>query len=129
LTVAPFWRSKENTPVTEPLPRKGGVIVIPNPYLWSSGPDTGGREVRISFAWNATTRALTTITVHRDAGCAYSTILVGLGVDGRPDSTERTVDLTGLEGDITVPGARVTWLAAHGLASIDDVLSLQITAS
>lgn len=121
------WQ-KENT-VTEPLPMKGGVIVIPNPYLWSSGPDMASKEVKISFTWGSVTRLLTSIAVSRDAGCQFTSILIGLGEDGSPDHTERTVDLTGLAGTVTVPAVRLDWLAAHGLATIDDVLALQITAT
>lgn len=108
---------------------KGGVIVIPNPYVYSSGPDTGGNEVRIEFTWAPVLRTLLGITVHRDAGCAYTRILVGMGVDGMPDSTDKVVDVSGLEGDRVVPAQRIDYLLTHGLASIDDILALQITAA
>lgn len=108
---------------------KGGVIVIPNPYVYSSGPDTAAREVSISFTWNATTRLLTGITAHRDPGCQFTSILVGLGTDGTPDSTDKNIDISGLSGDRVLPAARIDFLAAHGLATIDDILALQITAA
>lgn len=109
-------------------PGRGGVIVTPNPYVWSSGPDSQGREVRVSYAWLATTRLLTTISLHRDPGCDFTHIYVGVGSDGSPNSSERSFDLSGFEGDVTVLGQQLTWLASHGLASIDDVLGLQVTA-
>lgn len=110
-------------------PKGGGVVVIPNPYVWSSGPDTANLELRIEFTWdNLLTRALLGILVHRDAGCRYTRILVGLGNDGNPANTDKVIDVSGLEGDRTVPGQRIDYLLTHGLATIDDILALQVTA-
>jgi hypothetical protein len=108
---------------------KGGVIVIPNPYVYDSGADLNGRRVRIEFAWDTTTKALTGVNISRNAGCQFTQILVGLGSDGRPDTTDRTVDLSGLEGARALPASRIQFLIEHGLATIDDILALQITAS
>jgi hypothetical protein len=119
--------------MTEPRqgrPAGGGVVVIPNPYVWDSGADLEGRRVTISFTWDSLlTRALLGIVVHRDAGCQFTKILVGLGSDGTPDATDKVIDLSGLEGDRQVPGQRIDYLLTHGLATIDDILALQVTAA
>jgi hypothetical protein len=109
-------------------PRGGGVIVTPNPYIWSSGPDIHGNEINIAVSWDAGQRTITGITVHRDPACIFSVILIGLGADGSPNSTDKQVDVSGLEGDRVLPANRLTQLASRGLSTVDNVLALQITA-
>jgi hypothetical protein len=98
----------------------------PNPYHWESG-DLEGDLITIDFTWNATTRALTAINVHRDALCSWNTILIGLGSDGSPDTSVRQVTVP--VGDRALTAPQLSALASHGLATIDDVLTLQITAT
>jgi hypothetical protein len=98
----------------------------PNPYHWESG-DLEGDLITIDFTWDNTTRALTAINVHRDAACSWNTILIGLGSDGSPDTTLRAVTVP--VGNRTLTSAQLSALATRGLASIDDVLTLQITAT
>jgi hypothetical protein len=106
---------------------RGGTVVVPNPYHWDSGEDLSGRHLWIDISWNPATRDITAILVHRDWRCAYSTILIGLGTDGKPNSTERAFEVP--VGDTQVPNNILNQLRAKGLATIDDVLQTQITAT
>lgn len=106
-------------------PAGGGVVVIPNPYVWST-PDDAGKILSISFAWNAQTRAITGISAHRDPGCEWGQVLVGLGAGNSPNTTDKAIAVP--VGDTNLPQNRLTQLAQRGLATIDHVLSMQITA-
>lgn len=94
---------------------------IPNPWTYDSGIDANGLSIRISIPWNSSTRALQTPgTVHRDPGCLYTHIYIGLGVDGTPNSTTRVFNLTGLSGDVTFTAAQ---MHTRGLDTVDDILN------
>jgi hypothetical protein len=104
--------------------------VTPNPWIWEAGDylyDPGvnpdDHVIRITVTWDSSTRALTGATLFRAADCVYTHIYIGTGPDGAPDSSSR---------QFTVPAGTVArsaaQLAAVGLSTIDDILSLQITA-
>lgn len=99
---------------------------VTSPYVYDSGGDYLGRHITITFVFDNVTRALTSGTVFRDAGCVYTKIYVGLGSDGTPDSTTHIFNVGALAGDRSFAASQ---MAAAGLTTIESVLALgQITA-
>lgn len=96
----------------------------PNPLVFRFA-DYTDLEIRITVNWDAATRATTGATVHRDDGCQWTKILVGTGADGSPDSTVKSFDLSGFAGDRSFTAGQ---MSGRGFATVDDFLSLQITA-
>jgi hypothetical protein len=82
-----------------------------------------GRVVSIRVDFNNVTRAITACSVHRDVGCLYSRILIGVGADGSPESTDKAFPIQ--FGDTNV---NINQLKNKGLDTIGDVTALQITA-
>lgn len=106
------------------MANKTGIPV--SPFTYDSGEDAHGRHVTIRINYDNVTRALLGAVLHRDAGCLYNKIYVGVGVDGRPDSTTQVFNIPNLEGDRNISAAG---LAGGGLNVIEDVFALgQITA-
>jgi hypothetical protein len=102
----------------------GGAIQ--SPFVYDSGADANGKSVSITITFNNATRAITGGTLHRDPGCLYKHIYIGLGANGQPDSTTHTFNITSVNGDLSVTAGQ---LAAQGLNVIEDVTALgQITA-
>jgi hypothetical protein len=102
----------------------GGVQV--SPWRYDSGADFQGNHVSITINYDNATRALLSATLHRDAGCMYTRIYIGLGADGTPDTATHVFGIGNLSGDRNVTAAG---LAAAGLNVIEDVFALgQITA-
>lgn len=102
----------------------GGVPV--SPFVYDSGADANDKHVTITINYDNATRALLSGTLHRDAGCLYTKIYIGLGADGTPDSTTHVFGIGNLNGDRSVAAAG---FAAVGLNTIEDVFALgQITA-
>lgn len=93
-----------------------------SPWIYEA-QDNAGLALRITVAFNNSTRALTSATVHRDAGCVYARILIGTGADGTPDTTPRAFSVP--VGDTTFNAGQ---LSGVGLNTIEDILALQITA-
>lgn len=110
----------------EQMPAGWNPPPTPNPYHWESG-DLEGDLITIDFTWDAVTRLILAITVFRDVDCAWNTILIGLGADGSPNSSQRQVSVP--IGTRTLAPTLLSALANHGLSTIDDVLTLQITAT
>jgi hypothetical protein len=96
------------------------------PYVYDSGEDANGKHVSITINFDNVTRAISGGVLHRDSGCLYKHILIGLGSDGLPDSTTHTFNITSVNGDLAIGAAA---FAAVGLTTIESVLALgQITA-
>lgn len=108
--------------MTRPLTHGGSVT---SPYIALDAPDSLGRKITITFAFDDVTRLLATGTVHRDANCRWHKIVVGIGVDGQPDSSTHTFNVGNLVGDQVFTAVQ---MAAVGFSTIEDVLALQITA-
>lgn len=101
-----------------------GVYVTPNPWIWEAN-DVFGRTLSITIPWNSKNRTLQNATVSRESGCLISTVLIGLGTDGTPDTAQNSYFVP--EGTSQVTGKM---FARNGLTNIDDVEALgQITAS
>ncbi len=95
----------------------------PPPYTWS-GADYADRIISIVIDYNETTGNLTGATTHRDDGCLFSRILIGVGAEsGSPEDAPHKI--TCPVGDRNIPAGQ---LHAVGLDAIVDVLSNQITA-
>ena len=88
--------------------------------------DYQNKAITIMVTFNNSTRSITGGSITRDAGCMYTKILIGLGGDGSPDSTDKTFNVAGLEGTQSVGKAPFT---ARGFNTIEDIQALQITAS
>lgn len=99
-----------------------GRGVQTSPWVYEAW-DYQRNAIQITVTFDATTRALQTITVFRDAACIYTKIYIGLGSDGRPDTTPRAFSVPA--GTHIFTAAQ---LSAVGLNTIEDILALQITA-
>lgn len=97
----------------------------PSPWVWQA-EDFQDRVIRITVTFNVTTRAITGIVGHRDAGCLYTKILIGTS-GGSADATDKAITVP--VGDTTLTPGQLAALASKGLSTIDDVLALQITAA
>jgi hypothetical protein len=106
-------------------PRRIPGNVTANPWEYRA-EDYQGNAISITFPWDNTTRALTGATATRDVGCVYDVIYVGFGADGKVESSTRKISLKNFTGSKSFTA---TQLAAVGLNTIDDILSLQITAA
>lgn len=100
-------------PATSPIVREFG--------------DNFGLAIRITIFFDITSRALTGITVFRDAGCQWTQILIGLGEDGSPNSSDKAVNVPA--GTTVLTNNQLNVLANRGLATVEDFLGLQITAA
>jgi hypothetical protein len=100
----------------------GGGGPIQTPWV-QQFEDYVGAAIRITVDFDNTTRAITGGTAYRDASCLMTKILIGLGPDGTPDTTE--TQFTVPAGTTEIPGSAFSDL---GLSTIEDVLALQITA-
>lgn len=100
------------TPVTSPW------VEIFSDYI--------GRAIQITVTFNESTRQVTGVTVYRDVGCLFTKILVGVGPDGVPDNTSKSVTVP--EGTTVLTAQQLAALANKGLSSIEDFAETQITA-
>lgn len=101
---------------------KGDPITSPWSYV---ARDYVSKVLSITVTFNNATRALISATIHRDAGCMYRKIYIGIGADGTPDTATRTFNVGNLEGDQVFNAAQ---MSSRGLSVIEDVLAMQITA-
>lgn len=108
-----------------PTAPKANPKPITSPWVWETY-DTPGRVLRVTIAFDETTRLITGISSYRDPGCDFTTLVIGLGADGRPNTTDKSLDVP--EGNWTAPASRLAALAARGLSTIEQVQSFQITA-
>lgn len=97
---------------------------LPSPLDYYNAGDYLGRRVSIVINWNTTTRALISAIVHRDTGCLYNKIILD-----NPSDAQKAKPLA-----LPVDGAgdrtyTSTQLSAQNLNTIDDILTVQITAS
>lgn len=96
---------------------------IPNPFIWESG-DYQGNVIRITVTHLL--NLITGITVYRDADCVYDKIFVGVGPDGSPNTSPHVFPIAA--GTTILLQAQLDLLASEGIATIQQFLSLQITA-
>ncbi len=97
-----------------------------SPWIQEFG-DNFGMAIRITVEFDQATRRLTRITVFRDEGCQWTRILIGLGDDGAPDSTDKAIPVAA--GTDVLTSQEMRRLANAGLDTIEDILALQITAA
>lgn len=99
-----------------------GKIGTPtSPMVVDSGTDANGKRCTLTITFNNATLALTGATLHRDAGCLYTKALIGVGGDGRPDSSPHVFNLSGIEGDVS---RNAQQLSAIGLDTYNDITAL-----
>lgn len=95
---------------------------ITSPWIWDA-PDYQGNRIKITVTFNNSTRALTGASVFRDPECVYKRVYIGLGPDGTPDTSPDTILVP--DGTTSIPESQ---LRRNSLATIEDILALQITA-
>jgi hypothetical protein len=95
---------------------------VVSPFVYDSGYDSNDRHIHIAINYDNTTRALLSANVHRDAGCQWTHVTIGIGPDGTPNTSTHQFDLSGVEGDIVVSAAQI--LQASGLSTIDEINAL-----
>lgn len=93
-----------------------------SPYEWQAA-DYLQHVIGIIVTFDNTTRVLAGATVHRDEACVYHRILIGLGPDGTPDTTEHAINVPAGSTELTAED-----LEAIGFTTIEQFLALQITA-
>jgi len=114
-----------------------GVLVSPvvltfGDYLYDSGsvtdPTKPDHAVQITVNFDNATFALINAVVWRAADCLWHTITIGLGVDGSPNSSTKTFNLSTLnDASRTVTAAQMA-ASPYFFTTIQDVLAAQITA-
>lgn len=96
---------------------------LPNsPMVWEFR-DFEGRVLRITVAYNNSTRRIGTTTVFRQVGCLFRRIYWDLGPDGTPDTSTRTVTVP--NGTTSLTRAQLT--TATGLDVVEDILDVNFT--
>lgn len=96
-----------------------------SPVTWAS-PDNTGKAISVTFSFDSVTLVLSSVTVTRDAGCAYRSIYFGTGPGGLPELTAKPLPNIAAGVVVAVPGAV---LASYGFTTVTDVYaSSQITA-
>lgn len=99
---------------------------VTSPHVLYRALDNEGRELRVTLTFNAA-RTVTGITTFRDPNCTYRKLLIGVGGDGRPDSSPRALPVRA--GNDAATQQELNGLAAAGLVTVENYQSLQITAS
>jgi len=106
--------------------------------FYDSGGDYLGRHITATVAFSGTitpgtdpstwTNALTGGTVTRDAGCVYTTVIIGaLNPDGTPSASAKVFDMSAFTGSRAFTANQ---LRAVGLATVADIMTApQITAA
>lgn len=97
---------------------------VQTPYEFDA-TDANGAQLTVRFNFNNNTRMLNNVNLHRDQGCLFTQIFLGVGPDGTPNSSPLQFTHTG-QVDVVFAGPA---LDALGFATIEDVLNTgQITA-
>jgi hypothetical protein len=97
----------------------GGTPTSPWVF-YDSGADSTGKHIWFSVSFGVD-NVLTGGIGHRDAGCQWTKLLIGLGPDGTPDSSTRTINLAGFTGDHAFTAPQ---LNSVGLTTVADVLAM-----
>lgn len=93
-----------------------------SPWEWM-GADYLERPISIRVFFDPITRLVLGCTVYRDPNTLMRKIYIGLGEDGTPNTSVRTFNVP--VGNTTIGAGP---LINNGLQTIDDVVTLQITA-
>lgn len=96
--------------------------VLQSPYVVRFD-DYLQRAITITVNFDNATRSIIGAVVVRDTGCLWTHLLIGIGVDGTPDSTPRKVDVP--EGTTNVGKQAFT---NFGVDTIEQFQAFQITA-
>lgn len=94
-----------------------------SPWVWQCADYTETNVIRITVAFDNTIRVLSGATVFRDAACVYTRLYVGVGPSGTPNDTPMVFPVPAGTTQFTA-----AQMAAIGLRTIEDILSLQVTA-
>ena len=92
-----------------------------SPWVWAAG-DYVGLVIRITVVYDNATRALVSATLHRDTGCQYHVIVIGIPTSG---TAKRITAPADGKADIVASAAA---MATQSLNVIEDIWALQITA-
>lgn len=95
-----------------------------DPSPWTSRfADWQGSAIVLTVNFNETTRAILNAKVERDEACVYTKLLIGVGPNGSPDSTDTQLTIEAGPSSIG-RGQFVEW----GFDKIEDLQNTQITA-
>lgn len=96
---------------------------ISSPWIYEDR-DINGLVIRATFSFDNTTRALTGAVVFRDPGCLKTTVWLGLGPDGTPNTADADHTFVIPNGTTNITANQ---MRQRGFDTIEDVLSTQIT--
>lgn len=88
--------------------------------FYDSGIDATGKRIWFSGTFGAD-NVLTGGVGHRDAGCQWTKLYIGLGPDGTPNSSTRVIDLSGFTGDHSFTPAQ---MSSVGLNTVSDIMAI-----
>lgn len=94
----------------------------PSPWV-SRFADWQGSAIVLTARFNEDNRQILNATVARDADCAYTKILLGVGPNGRPDDTATQFEIEA--GPSSIGRGQ---FVAFGFDKIEDLQAVQITA-
>lgn len=100
---------------------KGDPITSPWTYEQS---DIHGLVIRATFSFDNVTRELTGAVVYRDPGCLKTTVYIGVGPDGQPESTNPKNIFEIPDGSTNI---NANQMRQRGFSTIEDVLATQVT--
>jgi hypothetical protein len=96
---------------------------ISSPWTYEQ-PDIHGLKIRATFSFDNVTRALTGTVVYRDPGCLKTTVWIGLGPDGTPNTADANHTFVIPDGTTNITANQ---MRQRGFNTIEDVLATQIT--
>jgi hypothetical protein len=97
-----------------------------SPYVFTVR-DYLGRTMSLTVPYDNTTKVINApVTVHRDAGCTYTKVIIDVGADGTPDTSTKTLNVAGFTGDKTFT---VNQVNAIGLVTLADVKAHSLTCA
>lgn len=96
---------------------------ISSPWTYEQR-DINGLAIRATFSFDNTTRALTGAVVYRDPGCLKTTVYIGVGADGTPETTGANRTFVVPDGTTNITSNQ---MRQRGFSTIEDVLATQIT--
>ncbi len=101
---------------------------VTSPYMALDAPDyTAVNRIQVWVDFDNTTRVISAVRTHRDQACMYHYVAVGVGPDGKPDSSP--IKWPPPVGDYTSTPADLAWFNSVGVVTVEDFMGYQITAT
>jgi hypothetical protein len=78
-----------------------------------------GRVISLTVLYDNTTKVINAAcTVHRDANCTYTKVVIDVGGDGTPDTSTKILNMASFTGDKTFTVAQVNSIGLNTLADV-----------